>query len=138
MTTAKEDWAHIGGGLLSCQKIREAGCQYCVVYVPRIQCMFLKVSHSTCNKAPPNFLFQWTILDDSKKQVEFNAAVQQHAKSITLPSYSLLAGRTYFAELRVISKDATCIIPPVWSLICKVRTEISKDATCIIPPDWSL
>ena len=107
MTTAKEDWAHIGGGLLSCQKIREAGCQYCVVYVPRIQCMFLKVSHSTCNKAPPNFLFQWTILDDSKKQVEFNAAVQQHAKSITLPSYSLLAGRTYFAEL-FLRKNLLC------------------------------
>ena len=30
MTTAKEAWAHIGGDLLSCQKIREAGCQYCV------------------------------------------------------------------------------------------------------------
>jgi hypothetical protein len=32
-------------------------------------------------------MFEWTILDESKKKVEFNAAVQQHAKSITLPSY---------------------------------------------------
>jgi hypothetical protein len=87
-------------------------------------------TQSTCNKAPPNFLFQWTILDDSKKQVEFNAAVQQHAKSITLPSYSLVAGRNYFAELRVISKDATCIIPPV--CMAPIYTQ---DQCCVVGSD---
>ena len=30
MTTAKEDWTHIGGDLLSCKKKREAGCQLCI------------------------------------------------------------------------------------------------------------
>jgi len=62
--------------------------------------------------------------------VEFDAAVQQHAKSITLPSYSLVAGRTYFAELRVISKDATCIIPPV----CTAPT-YTPDQCCVVGSD---
>ena len=66
---------------------------------------------STCNSAPPTLLFKWTILDAQMVPLLLDASVQVNVKSISLPPFALLAGRTYFANLSVTDKNTVCILP---------------------------
>jgi len=66
---------------------------------------------STCNTAPPTLLFKWTILDAQMLPLLLDASVQVNVNSISIPPFTLLAGRTYFANLSVTDKNAVCILP---------------------------
>ena len=104
-----------------------------LLHVNRSLSLSGSASGSACKTSPPTLLFQWFILDADSTPVPLDTSVQSTVKSLILPPYSLLPGRTYHAQLNVTDKDATCILPD----ICKPPT-YTENQCCVVGSDTVL
>ena len=70
-------------------------------------------SNAGGSSIPPALLYQWHLFESSsgtERQIGLES-VHLTAKTLVLPAFTLAPGKVYFVELKVVQKDATCILP---------------------------